>query len=104
MELTRQPLSRRGFLQVSAATVGAAALAGVLPRSLLAQDDGGFAVIDRSWSAGDSVELELPMPARRVTAHPSVENNAGRMAVQVGAHYLEKEQDKGLLSCGAQAF
>jgi hypothetical protein len=39
MELTRHPLSRRGFLQASAATVGAAALAGVLPRALLAQSD-----------------------------------------------------------------
>jgi hypothetical protein len=39
MELTRSPLSRRGFLQVSAATVGAAALAGMLPRTLLAQSD-----------------------------------------------------------------
>ncbi len=48
------------------------------------QMDGGFAVIDRSWSAGDTVELDLPMPARRVTAHPSVENNAGRMAIQRG--------------------
>ena len=41
MEFTRHPLSRRGFLQVSAATLGAAALAGVLPRSLLAQDAAG---------------------------------------------------------------
>ena len=48
------------------------------------QMDQGFAVIDRTWSSGDTVELELPMPARRVTAHPSVENNAGRMAVQRG--------------------
>ena len=38
MELHRHPLSRRGFLQASAVTVGAAALASVLPRSLLAQD------------------------------------------------------------------
>jgi len=48
------------------------------------QMDGGFAVIDRTWNTGDAVELELPMPARRVTAHPSVENNVGRMAVQRG--------------------
>ncbi len=46
--------------------------------------DGGFAVIDRTWSAGDTVELELSMPVRRVIAHPSVENNVGRMAVQRG--------------------
>lgn len=45
MALDRQTLSRRGFLQVSAATVAAAALAGVLPRSLWAQDAPGFQVI-----------------------------------------------------------
>jgi hypothetical protein len=48
------------------------------------QMDGGFAVLDRAWSAGDVVELELPMPVRRVAAHPSVENNAGRLAIQRG--------------------
>jgi hypothetical protein len=44
----------------------------------------GFAVIARSWGFGDTVELELPMPVRRVAAHPSVENNAGRLAIQRG--------------------
>ena len=57
MELTRQPLSRRGFLQVSAVTVGAAALAGVLPRSLLAQDDGGFAVISPNPTPDDQATV-----------------------------------------------
>lgn len=37
MELYRRSLSRRSFLQASAATVAAAALAGALPRTLLAQ-------------------------------------------------------------------
>ena len=37
--LLRHPLSRRHFLQASAATMGAAALAGLLPRTLLAQAD-----------------------------------------------------------------
>jgi hypothetical protein len=45
---------------------------------------GGFAVLDRTWNAGDTVELVLPMPVRRVAAHPSVENNAGHLAIQRG--------------------
>ncbi len=45
MELHGQSLSRRGFLRVSAVTLGTAALAGVLPRSLLAQNaEGGLGV------------------------------------------------------------
>ncbi len=46
--------------------------------------DGGFAVIDRTWSPGDMVDLNLPMPVRRVRAHPAVENNTGRLAIQRG--------------------
>lgn len=46
--------------------------------------DGGFAVIDRTWSPGDAVELALPMPVRRVAAHPGVGNNDGRLAIQRG--------------------
>jgi DUF1680 family protein len=46
--------------------------------------DGGFAVVDRTWSHGDALELTLPMPVRRVAAHPRVENNAGRLAIQRG--------------------
>ena len=58
MELTRQPLSRRGFLQVSAATVGAAALAGVLPRSLLAQSEaGGFGVVSPNPTPDDQATV-----------------------------------------------
>ena len=57
MELTRQPLSRRGFLQVSAATVGAAALAGVLPRSLLAQDVAGFQVVSPNPTPDDQATV-----------------------------------------------
>jgi hypothetical protein len=45
MDRYRYALSRRHFLQASAATVGAAALAGLLPRTLLAQvEPGAFEV------------------------------------------------------------
>ena len=45
---------------------------------------GGFARVRRLWSPGDSVTLELPMPVRRVVAHPEVEADAGRLALQRG--------------------
>src|SRR5881409_2345235 len=44
----------------------------------------GYARIQRQWKAGDIVELSLPMPVRRVVAHPSVEADQGRVALQRG--------------------
>ncbi len=44
----------------------------------------GYAVIDRTWAAGDRVELSLPMPIRRVIAHDAVEADRGRVAIERG--------------------
>jgi uncharacterized protein len=44
----------------------------------------GFARVERPWKKGDVVELGLPMPVRRVVAHPSVEADHGRVALQRG--------------------
>ena len=44
----------------------------------------GFARLARSWRKGDTVELDLPMPIRRVLAHPAVQDNVGRVALQRG--------------------
>jgi DUF1680 family protein len=46
--------------------------------------DKGFARLERTWQAGDIVELELPMPVRRVHAHASVEAAGGRVALERG--------------------
>ena len=48
------------------------------------QLDKGYARIDREWSKGDRVDLDLPMPVRRVVAHPSVAADAGRVALERG--------------------
>lgn len=40
----------------------------------------GFAVIARKWAPGDLIELELPMPVRRVIAHERVEADRGKVA------------------------
>lgn len=44
----------------------------------------GYARLHRKWKSGDTIELCLPMPVRRVHAHPSVADDAGRVAIQRG--------------------
>jgi DUF1680 family protein len=44
----------------------------------------GYARIDRTWQAGDTLVLELPMPVHRVVALDSVEADRGRVALQRG--------------------
>jgi len=44
----------------------------------------GFAEIRRTWRQGDTVTLELPLPVRRVVAHPAVKDNADKFAVECG--------------------
>jgi hypothetical protein len=46
--------------------------------------DRGYATITRAWKAGDVVDLDLPMPVRRIVAHQSVEADRGRVALQRG--------------------
>jgi len=48
------------------------------------QIDRGYLVLARQWNRGDEVTLNLPMPVLRVAAHPRVEANAGRVALQRG--------------------
>ncbi len=45
---------------------------------------GTYAAIERTWQAGDTVRLRLPMPVRRVACHPYVAENAGRTALMRG--------------------
>ncbi len=44
----------------------------------------GFAVIDRTWSSGDRVSLELAMPVRFSGCDPRVKANVDRLAVTRG--------------------
>ena len=46
--------------------------------------DKGYVTIDRTWKSGDIVELNLPMPVRRVVAHQNVEADRDRVALQRG--------------------
>jgi DUF1680 family protein len=46
--------------------------------------DRGFARLNRRWQAGDVVELDLPMPVRRVLADERVIDNRGMVALERG--------------------
>jgi uncharacterized protein len=44
----------------------------------------GFARLNRTWRRGDRVLLNLPMPVRRVAAHPNVVDDRGKTAFERG--------------------
>jgi DUF1680 family protein len=44
----------------------------------------GYAPIRRMWQEGDTIELNLPMPIRRVAANPKVKDDRGRIAIERG--------------------
>jgi DUF1680 family protein len=46
--------------------------------------DKGFARIRRRWQKGDVVQLDLPMPIRRVLAHDGVAEYRGKAAIERG--------------------
>ena len=44
----------------------------------------GYVHLKRSWKAGDVVELDLPMPIRRVYAHEKIEADRGKVSLMRG--------------------
>lgn len=46
--------------------------------------DRGFAVLKRTWAAGDTVDLDFPMHVNTVVSHENVAANRGRVAVERG--------------------
>lgn len=59
----------------------------------------GYLTINRTWIDGDTVRLELPMPALRLAAHPEVRANTGKIALQRGpfVYCLEEADNEGPL-------
>ncbi len=53
-------------------------------RKVSAATEKGYVRIRRRWKKGDVIKLNLPMPIRRVLAHPKVADNAGYVAVERG--------------------
>jgi DUF1680 family protein len=44
----------------------------------------GYAVITRTWTPGDRIDLELPMKVQRVRAIEKIEENRGKVALRYG--------------------
>jgi hypothetical protein len=56
----------------------------------------GYAVLRRTWKKGDTIELALPMPVRRVLGHQKVAATAGRVALERGpVVYCAEAVDNG---------
>jgi DUF1680 family protein len=52
----------------------------------------GYAVIERAWKKGDTIDFELPMPVQRVYASDKVAADAGKVALRVGPLVYNIEQ------------
>jgi DUF1680 family protein len=56
----------------------------------------GYARIERTWKAGDVVELDLPMPVETIFSSPEVGGDQGRVALMRGPIvYCLEEADNG---------
>jgi DUF1680 family protein len=66
-------------------------------KAIVPQMDKGYARIERIWKKGDRVVLHLPMPVRSVIAHPDVEDDRGKMALERGpvVYCLEGKDQPG---------
>jgi DUF1680 family protein len=59
---------------------------------------GTYLRLSRAWSPGDTVNIDLPMPVRRVECHPYVAENAGRVALMRGPilYCVEQVDNQGV--------
>ncbi len=48
------------------------------------EQEKGYAVLRSRWAKGDVIELTLPMDIKQITAHPNIEDDRGKVAVQRG--------------------
>ena len=56
----------------------------------------GYASVERKWSDGDVIEINLPMPVREVVANDKVEADRGLVAIERGPIvYCCEEIDNG---------
>ena len=62
----------------------------------------GYLAVNREWKVGDTVDLNLPMPVKRIRAHEKVEADKGRLAVERGPIvYCAEGCDNGGKAYGA---
>jgi len=58
----------------------------------------GYAVLERTWKAGDRIELDLPLEVQRVHADERIAANEGRVALKYGplVYNIEIEDNGGI--------
>ncbi|TVS08786.1 MAG: glycoside hydrolase family 127 protein, partial [Planctomycetaceae bacterium] len=61
------------------------------------QIEKGYVRLQRNWKRGDTIELDLPMPVRRVVSHDNIASNRGKVALQRGplVYCLEGPDNEG---------
>ncbi len=64
------------------------------------QGSRGYAVLRRTWTTGDTIELDFPMPIKTVVAHEKVVANRNRIAIERGpiVYCLEAVDNGGSVS------
>ena len=67
-----------------AAESPAAAVLKVNGKAVPVELDKGYVALTRTWKPGDAIELNLPMPVRRVLANDQVAADRGRVALERG--------------------
>lgn len=94
-----------GSLYRSEPLAGCGEEAAVLPAGTVALNSGicefrvdhGYVIVERVWEEGDVVDLEFPMPIRKVFCDERVADNRGKAALQRGpVVYCIEEQDCAL--------
>jgi DUF1680 family protein len=79
------PQSTEDLYQFSHRPAGGAVRVKVNGRSLdELRVEKGYAVLQRTWRPGDTIDLDLPMAIQRVKANPQVEADRGRVALERG--------------------
>jgi uncharacterized protein len=48
------------------------------------QPDKGYVRLQRHWQPGDTIQLDLPLPVRRIVSHDQIASNQGKVALQRG--------------------
>ncbi|OWU66194.1 MAG: hypothetical protein CBB60_000770 [Armatimonadetes bacterium Cent15-Ar3] len=85
VKLTVHPGASRSF-GLSLRQPGWGAISGLTVNKQSAKTNlkDGFLSVRRVWKEGDVVELEIPMPVRKVVSHPSVKDTQGMFALKRG--------------------
>jgi DUF1680 family protein len=53
-------------------------------QTVAVDEQNGYVTLDRTWNAADEIHLNLPMPVRRVIAHPKATADKGLVAIERG--------------------